>query len=101
MNVVLLPAIASSLASAVSDGVFCDQWTCLFGWAWSFAALTLAAVWFLNRWQSGSDSVAGRLQPAGVTVLVPQRADLASPTSESRARPRASAAVAAGLALRG
>jgi hypothetical protein len=68
MNVVFLPALASSLASAVSDGVFCDQWTCLFGWAWSVAALMLVSAWFVQRWPLGSDRTDRRFQPAGATA---------------------------------
>ena len=103
MNVVLLPALASSLASAVSDGVFCDQWTCLFGWVWSFAALMLLSAWLTNRWSSGSDSVARRLMPVGTTssTLVPQLAGLASPTRQAPTWPTAVFAGGAGLALRG
>src|SRR3982751_4167658 len=104
MNVVLLPALASSLASVVSDGVFCDQWTCLFGWVWSFAALMLLSAWLTNRWSSGSDSVARRLMPVGTvstTRLAPRLAGLASPTRHSPTRPKAVFAGGAGLALRG
>ena len=103
MNVVLLPALTSSLASAVSDGVFCEQWTCLFGWVWSFAALMLLSAWLTNRWSSGNDSVARRLMPTGAmstATLVPQLAGLASPTRRAPARPSAVFA-AAGLTLRG
>jgi hypothetical protein len=104
MNVVFLPALASSLASAVSDGVFCDQWTCLFGWVWSFAALMLLSAWLTHRWSSGNDSVTRRLMPVGATstaTLVPQLAGLASPTRHPPTRPKAVFDGGAGLTLRG
>ena len=99
MNVVFLPALASTLL-AVTDGAFCLEGPCVFGWLWTLAALTLLSAWVVRRWPEGAD-LARRLQPAGASAsaIVPQPTRLAPQTRQSPARPRAVLA-AAGLALR-
>ena len=101
MNVVFLPALASSLVSAVgSSGALCIEGPCLLGWAWTIAALMLLSAWLVRRWPDGGE-MARRLQSAGASVsaIAPQPTGLASPTRQAPARPRAVLA-ATGLALR-
>jgi hypothetical protein len=101
MNVVFLPALASSLASAVTDGAFCLEGPCLFGWAWTAAALTLLSAWLVRRWPAGGD-LARRLQPTSavpVAAIVPQWVGIVPHARQAPVRPRAVLA-AAGLALR-
>ena len=65
MNVVFSPALASLFAAAADGGFLCMEGTCLFGWAWTFAALTLVSVAVVHRWHAGGDDGAGSEESVG------------------------------------
>ena len=99
MNVVYLPALASTLP-AFADGALCLEGPCLLSWAWSTVALTLLSAWVVRRWQSGND-IAARLAPSvlATSAIVPQVVGIVSQSRQSTARPKAELA-ASGVALR-
>ena len=117
MNVVLLPALAS-LAAVRADAFPCMSGTCLFGWLWLTAALTLLSVGFVRDWQQsgGNDKavlgrrlvpVASAARTTNAAALMPRPSDVAprarASSSSSPARPRAALGLAddvASLALR-
>ena len=106
MNVVLLPALAS-LAAVRADALPCMSGTCLFGWLWLTAALTLLSVWVVRDWQSGGNDKAvraRRLVPATATARTTNAAALMPRPSDVAPRARASSSSPfsrplAGLAL--
>ncbi len=108
MNVVLLPAWASTLIPAIADGPLCFEGPCLLGWIWSMLALTFASAWVVHRWTSGSDNddLALRFAPvAGVNgraAVQPRVSAIASPTDLAmQVRRRRTDLASSGHALRG
>ena len=100
MNVVLLPALAS-LATAGADAFPCMSGTCLFGWLWLTAALTLLSVWAVRDWQQsgGNDKavlgrrlvpVASAVRTATAPALMPRPSDVAPRARASSSPPSAS-----------
>ena len=59
MNVVSSPALASTFAAAADGGLLCLEGACLFGWAWTLAALTLLSAALVRRWNGGGDGAGG------------------------------------------
>src|SRR5688572_1777495 len=107
MNVVLSPALAS-LASVPADAFPCLSGTCLLGWAWLTAALTLLSVWVVRDWQFGGNAKAifgRRVVPAAAMARTTNAAALLPRPSGVAPRARASspspslARPPAGLAL--
>jgi hypothetical protein len=109
MNVVLLPALVSTLADADLDGLLCTETSCLLGWAWLLAALALLSAWVAGRWPVGfgpSTDLLARLAPAiagsaprRMAELLPRLEGGVPPTREPRVRPGAGRG-SFGLALR-
>jgi hypothetical protein len=104
MNVVLQPALASLNAVAGRGDLLCLEGTCLFGWAWTLAALTLLSAWVVRRrWPAGGE-MTRRLMPAGISPSAPSSSSLgmafaprpsggtpAHPTRTARATARSNA----------
>lgn len=97
MNVVFSPALASLFAAAADSGFLCLEGTCLFGWAWTLAALTLLSAAAVQRWHSGGEADLRRLvrasasssAPAQAGAPLPRLPGLASPTRAPSVRPLA------------
>jgi hypothetical protein len=90
MNVVFSPALASTFAAA-ADGLLCMEGTCLFGWAWTLAALTFLSAAIVQRWHSGGEAGRHLLRvspsaPASAGALLPRLPGLAPQTRAPSAR---------------
>lgn len=103
MNVVSSPALASFFAAA-ADGLLCLEGPCLFGWAWTLAALTFLSVAIAQRWRSGGDDEAGphllRVSPVALPAAVGLLPRLPGLVAQTRATVRPIAEPAAHLSLR-
>ena len=101
MNVVFPPALASTFAAA-ADGLLCMEGTCLFGWAWTLAALTLLSAALVQRWHSEGEAGRHLLRvsstaPASSRGLLPRLPGLAPQTRAPSARPVAEPAACLSL----